>query len=562
MAFNDHGRNDAHNDPPADQPIPLQDLSRPSETDADDSRGRKRLSGARRSLFLPKRQSGTIYQRITGDSSPDAFANREAPSHQPPANDPDGNDSDTPVAEDLSGFAQATPSFGLDFGTPEKSRSPIGSRASYENSDGGLDNVPLSPFVPEQNDQFLSPSEYYMSSVDVNEDTTHLTDPAHLQPIGGRARSQSNQSSARTVHFGDHASETGSRLGDDLPQLEAGLGQGHRGSGSHPRTSRSHSPSPSRTALGRASSMMKSMSQRVVNLSNEPEVIEHSIQKEESLKNSRQENSRLDEPPDIPAMDSHAHDSRPPLDSSSDREAREKKPDYGEWKYGNNPLRGRALGILGPDNPIRTTLCDILVHPFTEPFILLIIIIQAILVTIQTSTVYDWSNRHPGKKTHLISTEYALLVIFVIYSLETVARILVSGFIFNPPEYSTLDRSLSWRKAAVQRSKNILQPQRRLSVRKAPSATELPQVSIIRTFTGLNQQEEHVVDERQKQRIRLAHRAFLRHSFNRLDFVAIVAFWVYFFLSLEGVEINRLFHMLSCLRILRLLSITNGTSVS
>ena len=72
-------------------------------------------------------------------------------------------------------------------------------------------------------------------------------------------------------------------------------------------------------------------------------------------------------------------------------------------------------------------------------------------------------------------------------------------------------------------------------------------------------------DPLQKRRVRLAHRAFLRHSFNRLDFVAVVAFWVSFLLSVSGVEKTHqlyIFRMLSCLRILRLLAMTNGTSVS
>lgn len=71
-------------------------------------------------------------------------------------------------------------------------------------------------------------------------------------------------------------------------------------------------------------------------------------------------------------------------------------------------------------------------------------------------------------------------------------------------------------------------------------------------------------DPLQKRRIRLAHRAFLRHSFNRLDFVAVVAYWVSFALALGGAENEHrlyVFRMLSCLRILRLLALTSGTSV-
>ena len=59
---------------------------------------------------------------------------------------------------------------------------------------------------------------------------------------------------------------------------------------------------------------------------------------------------------------------------------------------------------------------------------------------------------------------------------------------------------------------------------------------------------------------------YLRHSWNRIDFIAIVAFWISFSLSMAGVERepNRhiaVFRALSVLRTSRLLAVTNGTSV-
>lgn len=60
---------------------------------------------------------------------------------------------------------------------------------------------------------------------------------------------------------------------------------------------------------------------------------------------------------------------------------------------------------------------------------------------------------------------------------------------------------------------------------------------------------------------------YLRHSWNRIDFIAIVAFWISFALAMAGVERepNRhiaVFRALSVLRTSRLLAVTNGTSVS
>jgi len=69
---------------------------------------------------------------------------------------------------------------------------------------------------------------------------------------------------------------------------------------------------------------------------------------------------------------------------------------------------------------------------------------------------------------------------------------------------------------------------------------------------------------RNRHKARLAHRAYLRHSFNRMDFIAVVSYWIALVLELTFVMSKHhiyIFRMLSCLRIFRLLSITEGTSV-
>lgn len=61
---------------------------------------------------------------------------------------------------------------------------------------------------------------------------------------------------------------------------------------------------------------------------------------------------------------------------------------------------------------------------------------------------------------------------------------------------------------------------------------------------------------------------YLRHSWNRIDFIAIVAFWITFVLASAGAEREAggrhisVFRALSVLRTARLLAVTNGTTVS
>ncbi|CAD6887851.1 unnamed protein product [Tilletia laevis] len=67
------------------------------------------------------------------------------------------------------------------------------------------------------------------------------------------------------------------------------------------------------------------------------------------------------------------------------------------------------------------------------------------------------------------------------------------------------------------------------------------------------------------QRAQAAHYAFLRHSWNRVDLVAVLSFWVMFALSVMKVENTGSYHIyifraLSVLRAARLLTITTGTT--
>ncbi|KAJ5135682.1 uncharacterized protein N7515_004960 [Penicillium bovifimosum] len=531
MAPDSHSPENDENAPPNE--IPLQDLSK--QGDALHQRGRSRAGSLFSRPSLIGRGSRRNYESIAKESPIDSDGPSRNPFQQSQTR---YTEPDSPI--DLGGFAQAMSSVGLSFDGPQSRTSRSGPSASHDFNDSAsdLDNVPLGPYDSHDAHGFNPSGD--------NDDRVRLTDPRYLQPMSGADGAEERQSidtGGHSVNFG------GSMLGDDLPHLEDGMGS-RRGSSARDR-SRSLSPSGSGGALQRASSMVKSMSQRVVNLSNEPEVVQQSIEREELNKNAR-----LDGPPVLPAMEDYAG-----LNDPQAQAAREKRSSSRLWRELNNPFRGRSLGILGPDHPLRLWLCDILVHSFTEPFILIVIIIQTILLTVE-----DALPNHPRLVAWGTSKlDWVFLAIFVIYTFEIGSKILVSGLIFNPVEYSTLNRNLGIRKAIAEKGRNLITPHRQTTVKKESMLQAEPQDSIIRTFTGMNGLSPEVFDDPlHKRRVRLAHRAFLRHSFNRLDFVAVVAFWISTFLSISGVESDRqlyIFRMLSCLRILRLLALTNGTSV-
>ncbi|KAL4786056.1 Ion transport protein-domain-containing protein [Aspergillus varians] len=547
MASNSHDRGSGEeNDIANHSIIPLQDLSAPHERTG-------RSLGRPGSRLFPGRsltERGRTYERLAEDSPV------EHGSHATNSRST-GGANQSPV-EDPGAFAAAMSSVGLGFEPSgfqpsQPSTSYLGGHRQGE-SESDVDFARVDSTDPLEAEQYLAPSDAYP-------DTTPLTSIRHVQPISGAPIAPSisgsrDESNTPSVRFDDN-SQMGSRLGDDLRNMESGYSGRSRGESVSRDRGRSLSPSVSGSALQRAGSMMKSVSQRVVNLSNEPEVMERTPSRESH------KSSRLEAPPSLPSLPDYAHDA-PSTASLNERTPRETSANSKAWRGVSNPLRGKALGILGPENGLRTWLCDILVHPFTEPFILVIIVIQTILLTVESSQS-EWNHPRPSH-WGLSVMDYPYFGIFIIYTVELIAKILVSGLFFNPVEYSTIDRSKGLRKAMLEKGTNLITPQRQFSTRKSSPRPEPQQASILRTFTGgLNQMEQQLADDPlQKRRVRLAHRAFLRHSFNRLDFVAVVSYWVSFILAIGGVENTHqlyIFRMLSCLRILRLLALTSGTSV-
>jgi voltage-dependent calcium channel len=582
--------------------IPLQDLNRPSAPQEEEHGGaanrRRSLSERGRNLFRQRESitgrphRSSRYEPIAEASpSPTRSTARTRLDTSVPAghNDPQHGGDYSPI-EDPSAFAAAMGFMGfagLSFQgesshaqTPHDAvpRSEIyrpnyensfsqGQVASYSQSDmnpyPSNDSTPYGhgTLTPMGSDNYLPSTEndpgYF--SHDPYPDTAPLTNSQSVQSVGETHTSSPNgqrhdRSSFVSVRFTDGTSP-GARLGDDLHQAEAGLSPSSRLSRSGSRN-RSLSPSTAESPLHRAGTIVRNMSMRVVNISNEPELVERSLRRKSSVRHSRMEG-----PPSLPAMTAYAHDgaaSPPPekIQSAIPKatSARSRRPDV-------NPLRGNSLGLFPPDSTLRMKLCDVLVHPITEPLILFLIVVQTILLAVDSRrSVFDDPRSNRWGTSWI---DYALVVLFVIYTIEIIIRMIVSGFIINPVEYSTINRQIGLRQAVMDKARDLFTPQRAGSTKHQSSSIGLQQ-SIFRSFTSHPAGPDLTGDPRQQQRARIAHRAYLRHSFNRLDFLAVVSFWISFGLGMAGIESSKhqyVFRMLSCLRILRLLLITSGTTV-
>lgn len=562
-----HHRNQAH------QSIPLRDLHRPPDEHYEDShedheaaRHHRRTLSDRGRMLL--RQSGSLasgqswnsqYAPIAETSPSPTRTSTRTPAHphvdtaagasrHPHNLEEDGDYS--PV--DIGAFQAAIGFSGMGFQGETSPPLPTHAAPYRQHSSDPYLNRSTSEdhgFFP------ISPSPYDDS------DTARLTDLHNLQPISGAAAplpaQPHDRSSFQSVRFlTPDAPSTGPGLGHNLGHLE----QSPVGLRTSTGRKRSLSPGTIESPLHRAGTMMRNISQRVVNISNEPEIAERTMRRKSSVRQDR-----LHEPPSFPALPTYLHDGpSSPLASPIEKppSPTESAKPSAQWRHPSNPFRGRSLGIFGPDNKLRLLLSDLLVHPVTEPLLLLLIVVQTVLLAVDASQdVFT----HPRPERWGSPIDYALLGLFIVYTVEVIIRIIVSGFIINAPEYSTINRQIGIKQAILGNARKLFGPQRQPSIKRTDTTIDQQAPSVFRTFTTA--QIAPTIgpgNSRDQQRARLAHRAYLRHSFNRTDFLAVIAFWISFLLGITKVESEKhiyIFKMLSCLRIIRLLNLTSGTAV-
>ncbi|TID21777.1 calcium-channel protein CCH1 [Venturia nashicola] len=559
--------------------IPLQDLSPPQRNGSDEDSDSQSGTRARAiSDLVRNRLSGSWSGRALGPSytalggrDPDGMR-QPTGAHLSIPQEGQGNYGAEDVSPtspvDGAAFGAATSGFaGLSFGSGDgPDAGPLGmSNWSQNDSSPSLRTVDLAETSREVDD-------YFTPSTSSN-DRTPLADSRYLQPIAGvptpstpSGRSDDRSSRSRSVRFSTHLTPTqGSRLGDDLAIAELGTtsSDGTRTSGS---IRRSLSPSAAGSTLHRAGTIVRNMSTRIVNLSNEADVVDRTLKRKTS----------------VPSRGSEASDrssaSATGVDGPNDEEPYrrpEKTPSLEEIELprrrsstrDGNPLKGKSLGIFSPDNKLRMKLCDLLVHPVTEPLVFLLIVLQTIILAVDSNMRVEYNSTPPPWGQSWI--DWFLLVLFSIYTVEIIIRSIVSGLIVNPVEYSTINRKVGLVKAVKDKFGNALgTPQTRPGQADTIQSTFGPHnPGILRSFTT-NMTGTAIVDvkgsSKAHQRARLAHRAFLRHSFNRLDFLAVTAYWISFVLAIFHVEGSRhlyIFRMMSCLRILRLLFLTSGTTI-
>lgn len=236
------------------------------------------------------------------------------------------------------------------------------------------------------------------------------------------------------------------------------------------------------------------------------------------------------------------------------------------------PLRliGSSLKLFGPENKFRLWLYRLLQQHWIEQISFCLIIFQTILLTVESvpnifenmtedeqnnpdSVFINWSE---------CTTSWCLLGIFISYSFIAAAKIVTYGLWDDSQKNRFSDKTEEYElrayTSATSRSKNLQKRYMKhmplvttltnLLPEKRQEAFSLKEANTIKVFEGYKYVSE---------------RAYLRSSWNRIQFLAIISYWISLLLEIHRVDINNdffLFKLLSSLPILHLLNLTPGTS--
>ncbi|WWC70741.1 uncharacterized protein I206_104692 [Kwoniella pini CBS 10737] len=251
-------------------------------------------------------------------------------------------------------------------------------------------------------------------------------------------------------------------------------------------------------------------------------------------------------------------------------------------------LRGKTLGVFGKNSKVRIAMNDLMKYPWTEPAILILIITNVVVLAIQSAPAQN----EPRVDDGYFQTwaDYALLVLFCIFTLEMFARIVVTGFILDPDRslrdflfsssgvIPTVQRRVGRAQNSLQRnlstrSKNTHRAAWRFHNDSNGTANHRGQNGI--SISKMKEEPKRVIPilpeapfqkaVAKQKNLALQGRPYLRHSWHRIDMIAVIAYWITFFLAISGHEAtaNRhvyIFRALSVLRAGRLLVITSGTT--
>ncbi|KAF9197935.1 calcium channel protein, partial [Haplosporangium sp. Z 27] len=251
---------------------------------------------------------------------------------------------------------------------------------------------------------------------------------------------------------------------------------------------------------------------------------------------------------------------------------------------GPPPLQGKSLFIFGPDSPLRKMINSFLNQKWVELFLLLLIMINLVFLMIKTSSPVGNDNVWGSNWT-----DYGIMAIFILYTLEIAGRIIVCGLIFYPEDGDKV-RKFFGKKP---RTDNLHDTNPTILRRTHEGLKRPPTMAPMNTFSNKNQPFpmhnapggrattilgyatgrpinqnipeylDSLIAFTPQFVVEKAQIPYLRHTFNRIDLLAVVCYWIDVCLMLTGVAQAHdiyFFKAMAAMRTLRLLNITPGSS--
>lgn len=235
-------------------------------------------------------------------------------------------------------------------------------------------------------------------------------------------------------------------------------------------------------------------------------------------------------------------------------------------------LIGTSLKIFGPENKFRLLLYHTLDQVWVEPLIFFLIIFQTVILTIANAkNIFGNLHDYGGDRDDFAFPawgrsyiDWCQLAIFICYTFIVFASIIAYG-LWDDSQRKDLLR-LAKKMAEDPENTALLRPEPDSNgLRRRMIGKNTPVVrSFVNLIPGQSMPLHHAQAITSVSGFQVApHRAYLRSSWARIDFIAVVSYWISMLMIIRGLDAETesfIFRMLSALPILHILNLTRGTS--
>lgn len=252
-------------------------------------------------------------------------------------------------------------------------------------------------------------------------------------------------------------------------------------------------------------------------------------------------------------------------------------------------LYGNTLGFFSPTSKFRVRCHRLMSHPKANSMVLFLIVLQTCLLAYR-----QWNPEALGGYYYAGNNwaDYFLMAINVLYTIELTMKIVAYGLVDDEVMFTELgldcpqsNFSYAYRRLRSLVRENFLSGFPKIAIRSKKQDPSLNPATLNSKYDRFMPKSDDEASstrgppghkfshkntfikathlQRKVEEMNL-HRAYLRDSWQRLDLISVVSFWISLLLSINRYDAENhmnLFRALSCFRILRLCNLTTGTSI-